>query len=310
MKLLRNIVALFAILSINSLVALSYKDELKAFEKSTSHAMVFDEDAHGGLKQLRRDIEAYPKLSAFQRSILAALEIVLVSDETMPTLHGYIKTVCKDNKITMPTVFIATNKGFFNALALRLFWGTGIVIIGKKIIDEASQEELEGVLAHELGHIKYDHGTKKFAIFIGSYVGAAVVAHAYVRNNILRELGPSFAAPLITSLIVNKRFEREADEFAYKIVGKGKGLAQFFKALEKKEDKREKEFGDTYAMLQDHKDNLQFFDYAGLLIRYYLARGSHKIGNAFQWIYHNTFLGDHPSHKDRIKAIENHLAKQ
>lgn len=290
--------------------AASYKDELKIFEKSPTHAMVFDEDAHEGLKSLRRDIEAYPKLSNFQRMILSSLEIILVTDETMPGLYGYIADACQENKIKMPTVFIATNKGFFNALALRLFWGTGIVVIGKKIIEDASQEELEGVLAHELGHIKYDHGTKKFAIFIGSFIGASLVANQFIENPYAKAYAPHIVAPLLTSLLINKRFEREADEFAYKTVGKGKGLAQFFKHLEKMEEKTEGEFAATYQMLADHKHNLEFFDYTGLLIRYYVARGFHKLGDAYKWIYHNTFLGDHPSHQDRIKAIEAHLAKQ
>src|SRR5204863_3535554 len=58
---------------------------------------------------------------------------------------------------------------------------------------------------------------------------------------------------IINRLIENKKFEKEADEFACKVVGKSEGLIQFFEYLLAKEKAREDEFITIYNVLQSNK---------------------------------------------------------
>lgn len=47
-----------------------------------------------------------------------------------------------------------------------------------------------------------------------------------------------------------------------------------------------------------------------LMLRYYVAKTGHVIGNGFKWLYHNTPLGAHPSPEARIKYTQEYLDQQ
>ena len=100
----------------------NYVAEFKAFKKNPYYKTMFDEEAVPGLKEIRKDIENYKQLSLFQRFVrflFIALDGVVITKEGMPTLYVYIENLCRRKGITMPTVFINTGKGFFNAAAQK-----------------------------------------------------------------------------------------------------------------------------------------------------------------------------------------------
>jgi Zn-dependent protease with chaperone function len=309
-----------------------YYSELEALKNAPETKLMFDEDAHQGLAEIQRDMLVYQNLTKFQRfvrSIFLALDVVIVTPETMPRLYNYIDDICKEAGIKTPTIFITRKDGFFNAAAQKLLMSSGGIIIGQKLMKEVSDDALEAIVAHEIGHIKHNHINKGLALIM-----AQVAAHfALIRILDMQAPQPkSFDNPhrfvievykyqaklfglmyllsYIPKLIVNKRFEKEADAFAYEANGKGQGLIELFELLIKKDELREEEFVAIYELLQQNKSGLSSNDYYGLLIRYYWEKAGHAYSNFCKKIYHETFIGAHPSPQARIATVKEYLAKQ
>lgn len=298
--------------------SLSYKDELLAFKKSEKYKAVFDKEIDVTLHTIYRDVENFKHLPSLQRfflSIFLSLDVIMVTPHSMPRLYAYVQDLCERHAIAMPPIFITIQKNIFNAFALKLLATTGGVLIGQKLLLEATDEELEGVIAHELGHIKHNHTNKSLALYFAVATIATLVQAYYLPHKIkdsfqkivFKEYLSLLAVGLITSIIINKRFEREADEFACKDQHAA-GLIQFFKHLLQKEKVREASFIDTYEHIQKNSNALSSHDHRSLLIRYYIARGQDYLLKGYKWLYHNTPLGAHPSHEERIVAAQRYLS--
>lgn len=288
----------------------TYYQEFKTF--STERKTIFDQHADAGMSAIQRDIENYKELSQFQRLvrfIFFLFDVVVITPKTMPTLYSYIDTMCKTQDIQTPTIFITRQMGFFNAAAQKLLMSSGAIIIGQDIICEASDDELEAIVAHEIGHIKHNHVNKSFAIAIGSVflshylVSKIMYKHPYLASALLIS-GPT----LFIRLFIGKRFEQEADEFAYKNMGKGNGLIKFFERLLHMEKERNDEFDATHTYLEDSRKELALLDYSELKLRYCMHKAGKIFSDAFKWFYYNTPYGAHPSPQDRIKTIQEYLA--
>jgi len=282
-----------------------YKNELTSLKENPTYAGIFDEDISSSLSSIQRDIQLYSHTSFSQRILLFIfflLDPVVVTPNTMPTLYNYVDGICKSQNMTTPVVFISRKETFFNAFASKLLLSCGGIMIGQKIMVECSDAALEGVIAHELGHIKYNHVNKNLALSIlcsiATWYGFRLLLK---RDSGLIEL--FIVKDILTSAIINKRFEKEADEFAYKTIGKGDGLIEFFELLEEKEAHHEQGFLDTYTLTQTHKNDVGFINYLRLMRRYYTDRAFDYVDRAYRWLYHNTFFGAHPSPEARIAAI-------
>ncbi|MFI5333329.1 MAG: M48 family metallopeptidase [Candidatus Babeliales bacterium] len=296
-----------------------YQQEFEAFKNNPEYKPIFDEDAPRALRNIHQNIEIYKRLSfvqRFARSLMLLQDVVIVTAEGMPKLHGYIETICKKNDIIMPTVFVTRENGIFNAFAQKLLWSTGAVLIDAKLIKETSAQELEAVIAHELGHIKYNHVNKLMGIHFASLAASYMIIKklqsqgqhrpGYITFYIASEL-----AALLTPLIVNKRFEKQADEFAFQAThDNGQGLIELFEHFENKDQAYNDHFDLTYNALQDNKSELGTLNYLSFMTSYYLAKGGNALTNAYKWIYHNTPLGMHPSHEERIKAVHRYRAQK
>lgn len=285
MKRLKNLFLLSTIILFLPLLgSRKYYQEFKALKKNGFHEIIFDEYANSFCRNILTDITVQRELGYFQRLIRSFCSWnVLITAETMPKLYSYINSICTKHNIKTPAIFLMQDRGTFNAFAGKLLMSSGGIVIGQDILKELTDEEIEAVVAHELGHIKYNHTNKKLLII---------------------------CVPFLVPLIIGKRYERQADKFAYQDTKKGKGLIKFFKRLQEKDEKRENNLKLTRATLRENKDQLAFFDYYCLLLRYYVAKGGHKINNVYRWIYHHTPFGAHPSHESRIKKVEKYLAVQ
>jgi Zn-dependent protease with chaperone function len=311
-----------------------YYTELKALKKAPATKQIFDEDAHFELSRIQCDITIYKNLTSFQRFVRGAflsLDVIIVTPETLPRLYEYVDGICKNAHIATPTVFLTRQDGFFNAAAQKLLMSTGGIVIGQKLLHDLSDDAVEAIVAHEIGHIKHNHINKGLALVP---VTIAVMAGLFVafikKTNAIREVSneiiidgvptieiisqvyaglyvSAVAASLIPGLVINKRFEKEADEFACKN-DKSKGIIEFFELILQKDQLREEEFTAIYELLQQNKSQLSFDDYFDLIIRYYMAKAGHLYGKAYKYIYYNTFIGAHPSPEARIAAAKEYLA--
>lgn len=297
-----------------------YRQELEDFKKSPQYEVIFDKNANEALRCIQRDIENFKQLSLLQRWIRSAFlsfDSVAISSDTMPKLYAYIDSMCKKESVYTPTVFVTRQKeGFFNAAAQKLLISSGAIIIGHELLLESTDAELEAVVAHEIGHIKHNHVNKTLGIYIAtaitSIISTTVYLHSCSKHDINRAaikallfLIIAFNAP---RFIINKNFEKEADEFAFKDMDKGDGLIEFFQSLEKRDKSYDAGFHKTYDILQKDSYKLAFYDSWPLYGRYYLASIGHAIDDAFKWFYYNTPFGSHPSHEERIKTVKAYLA--
>jgi len=298
----------------------SYREELEALKISRAFKNVFkEEDMSPALRSIQKDVENYKEITLSQRLVrfvFMSLDVIVVTPKTMPKLYAYTQEVCKKAEIPMPIIFLSKKKGFFNAAAQKLLMSTGAIIIGQKLLCEISDQELEAVVAHEIGHIKYNHVNQMIILTISAnYIANKMVEHLDkgFRGSVGDELRRQFLAYSLTedirSIMINKSFEKQADEFAYKVMGKGAGLIKFFERMQQKEQEHEGDFIETYAMLENNKAELAFIDNALLKIRYYKARVGDLIHRAYAWYYYNTPFGPHPSHEARIEAAKKYLAE-
>lgn len=293
-----------------------YYTELKKLKKSSQTEMIFNEDANQVLSELQRDILTCKNLSTFQRFVHCAflgLDVVVVTPETMPFLYNYIEQICNNANISVPVIFITRQDGFLNAAAQKLLLSSGGIIIGQKLVRELSDDALEAVIAHEIGHIKYNHCNKGLALLVATLIAYVKIIPYIVSEDDLtitryvKYIALFDLLSLISRFLIGKRFEQEADAFAYRNNNKAAGLIEFFELYLEKENKRDKEFIITYDILQDNKKDLSMSDYYSLLIRYYIAKYGHEYRKCLQNIYHNTFLGAHPSPEKRINAASHYL---
>ncbi len=317
---MRNLFMLTLAMSFSSMICpaaatFSYREEFKAFETNPRYRVIFDKEANSSLRAIQSAVQNYKELSFFQRMVRTAFfgfEVVVATPETMPKLHGFIAGICESQAVETPTVFIAKNKGLFNAAASKLLASSGAIVISQKLIEETTDKELQGVVAHELGHIVYNHINKRIVISIGSYY-VAKWAKEYItgtQSNAFDDAAYYIGLLVIAPCLINKRFEKEADEFAYRVTDNGEGLIEFFEHLEKIEEALDNDFDATKAIVQENYSNIGFLDYSWLMARYYLSKTGHNIGKGFAWVYHHTPLGAHPTHEDRIKAAQEYLAEK
>ena len=270
----------------------------------------------------KEELENFKELTYWQRLArfeILALDTIVVTADTMPKLYVYIDTMCKKAGIKTPTIFITVEKGFFNAMAMKLFKTTGAIVIGQKMLQEINDRELEAIVAHEIGHIKYDHANKMVCLILANLT--AVQAIKYYLTNRFTGSPTSFdgfcngylaliAAGIMTNFMINKKFERQADEFAYREMGNGEGLVEAFEQLQEKELKNDENFDYTYANLEANQSKLKPDDYLTLKIGYYLAKGTDYLNKGYRWVYHNTPFGPHPSLEARIETIQAYLDEQ
>ncbi len=294
----------------------TYLEELDNLKDS--HSTIFNEDVPFSVRDLQRDIHNYKQLTYWQRLarfMFLGLNVVVVTPETMPKLYSFVDGLCKANNMATPAIFITINKGIFNAAAAKLFTSSGGIVLFRKIIKDATDRELEGVIAHEIGHIKYNHANKSLLIEGAAFAAiVAAVIYEFKKSHLdLNKMSPgqfinrylclTLGSSLITGLIINKKFEKEADAFAVDN-GHGEGLIDFFQDLQEREENNDQLFDETYQLLQDSKAQLTDHDYNELTMGYYIAKGFHNLGKGFKWIYYNTPLGAHPSPEKRLELIE------
>lgn len=316
-----------------------YYSELKAFKKAAATKEMFDKDAHQGLSKIQRDITTFKNLGFFQRfvrSLFLMFDVVVVTPETMPKLYEYVDGICQKAEIETPTIFVTRKNWLFNAMAQKLLMSSGAIIIGQKLMHDLSDNALEAIVAHEIGHIKYNHVNKMIALHIGRDICYAALCSMLHLNRItfVKDENGLFIIPSQTELqsqiksmnikrilldvslylalwlMMDKRFEKEADEFACKDNGKAAGLIEAFEFMLKKEQLREEEFVVVYELLQNNSADLSLLDNMSLRLRYYVAKGGHLYGKALEYIAHHTPLGSHPSHEARIAAAQQYLQQE
>ncbi|WP_092064586.1 zinc metalloprotease HtpX [Desulfonauticus submarinus] len=177
--------------------------------------------------------------------VLAMYQAREVSEQEAPFLHQIVEELARKAGIPKPKIYILP-QDVPNAFATGRNPNTGVVAVTEGILKILSQEELKGVLAHEIGHIKNrDILIQTIAatlagviMFVASMVRWAVI-FGFGRSdeedggNPLLALVMAIVAPIAAMLIqlaISRSREYLADETGAALCGNPEYLAS---ALEK-----------------------------------------------------------------------------
>ena len=176
---------------------------------------------------------------------LAAYQAQPVSQGEAPGLYNMVGQLANAANLPMPGVYIIPSQAA-NAFATGRDPNHAAVAVTEGIMNILSEEELEGVIAHELTHIKNrDTLTQSVAATVAGAISLLAQMASYgmfssrSRNregtNLIGLLLTVFLAPLAASVIqmaISRAREFEADAGAAKITGNPRALATALQRLD------------------------------------------------------------------------------
>lgn len=162
-------------------------------------------------------------------------------DESTPEgaqIHQTVERLSRQMEIEKPRVMVA-EMGVPNAFAVGRR-GAGVVVVSAQLIQLLDQDELEGVLAHELAHIRNrDVVMMVIGQSIASMVGIAVYFLAAMgRRNIAAMLMGYMLSMVAQTLVmvfvlaISRYREYVADADAAEAIGRGEPLARALEKIE------------------------------------------------------------------------------
>lgn len=177
------------------------------------------------------------------------------SDGGYAHIHQTTESLARDMGIEKPTLMIA-EMGVPNAYATGRR-GNGTVVLSEELIRLLQRDELEGVIAHELAHIK---NRDVLLMTVGSSIGMLVGYAAYFAY-ILGDDNPggflvgyalSIVAQMLVTILVmaiSRYREYVADDDARQYIGSGDPLARALEKISRGSEGRESTVDDAAAAL-------------------------------------------------------------
>jgi Zn-dependent protease with chaperone function len=129
---------------------------------------------------------------------------ILVGPNQLPSVHALVIDACETLGMTPPDVYVRQNP-VPNAYTLALSGRRPFIVIHTSLLDLLDEDELQAVIAHELGHLKCDHAvwlTAANVLALGTVsllpIFTATVEDAVMRWLRAAELSCDRAALLVT----------------------------------------------------------------------------------------------------------------
>ena len=179
--------------------------------------------------------------------VLRMYRAQIIGPEQAPELYNMVDRLRQKAGLPMPVVAIAPSEQP-NAFATGRNAQNAVVCCTAGILKLVSKEELEGVMAHELAHIKHRHmlvgtiaATMAGAIsMVGSIVKWGAIFGGFGRSddgdsNPLALLAMAIVAPIAAMIIqfaISRQNEFQADETAAKLTGRPRNLASALQRLD------------------------------------------------------------------------------
>ena len=179
------------------------------------------------------------------------------SKSQYPKLHAMVEEVSKKAGVPKPKVYIIPTQTA-NAFATGPSKNKAVVAVTEGIMKILTPEELKGVLAHEIGHIKNrDMLIATIAATIATVISyvASMARFAAIfgggrdndgRSNALQLIVLGILAPLIAVIIqlaISRSREYLADERGARFIGNGEPLARALEKLESDNKRNPIRFG-------------------------------------------------------------------
>jgi len=215
-----------------------------------------------------------------------------IKEKDDPTLFSMVHQVAQLANLPMPKVYILPTMSA-NAFATGRNPKHSAVAFSEGILRLLSKDELKGVIAHELSHIKNRDtliqtiaatiaGVISFVAFMARW-GAIFGGYRDRNNNLVELLVLAIVTPLIAVLLqmaISRSREYLADASAAKTLHSGLGLASALEKLEAGVKHKPIEFGSQ-------------------------STASLFIVNPFRKNFLSNFFSTHPPMKERIRRLKN-----
>ncbi|MCX7981394.1 MAG: zinc metalloprotease HtpX [Syntrophales bacterium] len=178
------------------------------------------------------------------RIVLSMYRAQPVSPEQAPELYRIVQELAEKARIPTPRIYIVPSRTP-NAFATGRDEHHAAVAVTTGILEIVSREELEGVLAHELSHIK--HKDVLIGTMTATLAGAVVMLARFAfffgsdDRGLISTLATAIVAPIAATAIqmaISRSREYEADAGAAHITGKPEALASALIKLAQVNEKR------------------------------------------------------------------------
>lgn len=132
---------------------------------------------------------------------LAAMRAVVVEPHQAPQLHAMVDRLCAMADMDKPRIGIA-DSDVPNAFATGRSPGRSVVVVTTGLLKRLDQEELEGVLAHELSHVAHRDVT---VMTIASFTAilAGFMARSAMWGSVLRDRRDQTAIVFLVVMLVS-----------------------------------------------------------------------------------------------------------
>jgi len=179
--------------------------------------------------------------------VLAIYKAKEVKEPDAPALYKVVREVVQLTNIPMPKVYIVPGN-FLNAFATGRNYKHAAVAVTRPLLDAMSEDELKGVIAHEISHIKnrdtliqsvsatiagvisYIAFMARWGAIFGGFGRDSDDGGGMIELLVLAILTPLLAT--IIQLAISRSREFLADESAAKTLHNGEGLASALEKLE------------------------------------------------------------------------------
>jgi len=145
--------------------------------------------------QNTRMLQTLPGLSTVFKSLMGPLAeqmlmlenistSVKVGETQLPRLHRLLRDAANVLDIDCPSLYIRQNPQP-NAYTLAISGQKPLIVVHTSLVELLTEEELQAVLAHELGHLKADHGVWLTAANVLALAGTSLPGvPSFVANNV------------------------------------------------------------------------------------------------------------------------------
>jgi heat shock protein HtpX len=171
------------------------------------------------------------------KAVLKAYRARVVGPNEAPELHATIDRLRQRAGLPMPTVAIAPHEQP-NAFATGRNPDNAVVCATQGLLDLVDQDELEGVLGHELGHVRNrDMLLQTVSATLAGAITNLARFGMYAPRRSGRAMGPLAAllaplAAMVLQFAISRSREFKADEAGAEISGKPLALASALEKLE------------------------------------------------------------------------------
>ena len=163
--------------------------------------------------------------------VLAMYRAQPLEENTAPEIYQIVRELAKKDNIPMPRVYLAPID-VPNAFATGRNPKNGVVCVTRGIVNVLNREELKGVIAHEMSHIKH---RDTLIMTVVAAVASAIMMLANMARGAIGLIVMAIVAPLAAMLIqlaISRSREYSADESGAKLSGSANGLAAALRKLD------------------------------------------------------------------------------